>query len=106
MKGPVETVTRAIKTWKEGEWKLQPSEGNRLASSLPSTLGARKHHWREKDLISKDIKFSELCALREEGQLREGFPEAQIQARRTRPPEHLRVSLLDGGRCLGGASLT
>lgn len=47
----------------KGEWKLQPSECNCLALSLPNTLRAYKHQRREKDLISKDIKFSELCDL-------------------------------------------
>lgn len=47
----------------KGEWKLQPSECNCLALSLPNTLRAHKHQRREKDLISKDIKFSELCDL-------------------------------------------
>lgn len=52
-----------LRVGSKGEWKLQPSECNCLALSLPNTLRDYKHQWREKDLISKDIKFSELCDL-------------------------------------------
>lgn len=64
IKGTLETVwCWPLRLGRNEEWKLQPSECNCLALSLPNTPRAYKHQWREKGLISKDIKFSELCDL-------------------------------------------
>lgn len=64
IKGTLETVWYwPLRLGRKEEWKLQPSECNCLALSLPNTPRAYKHQWREKGLISKDIRFSELCDL-------------------------------------------
>jgi hypothetical protein len=64
MNGPVETVwCGPLRLGRKEDWKLQSSDCNCLALSLPNTLRAYKHQCGEKDLISKDIKFSELYDL-------------------------------------------
>lgn len=74
MKGPLETVwCWLLRLGRKEEWKLQPSECNCLALSLPSTLRAYKHQWKGKGLISKDIKFSELCDLWENKAIWENY---------------------------------
>lgn len=74
MKGSLETVwCWPLRLGRKEEWKLQPSECNCLALSLPNTLRAYKHQWRGKGLISKDIKFSELCDLWENKAIWENY---------------------------------